>query len=52
MERTGTGNGGTRRHADRGTGKSVKVWRVKGVGDSHVGSAFHQDRSLGAVVKR
>ena len=43
-EQTNTGNGGRRRHAEQGAGKSGGGCWVSGAGDVQVGGALHWER--------
>ena len=48
---TVTGNGGRRRHADRGAEISVGGWRVVGAGDVQVDGASLRERRWGAGAR-
>ena len=51
-ERTSTGNGGRRRHAEQGAGTSNIGWRMAGTGSTQVRGASNQERRWGAGETR
>ena len=51
-ERTGTWNGGRRRHVAQGAGTSSGGWQMASAGDVQVGDASHQKLRWGAGVNK